>query len=106
VAPSSSSDDDLQLVKHDTQVDLNPSGVKICYTQESALMLDSPPPSPPPYIVPGWQVGARYDKVLIPNPAYKGKGTHRVGLVKPDTKGAAMSSSSKDPQSTQNDRVL
>jgi hypothetical protein len=37
-------------------------------------MSDSPPPSPPPYIVSGQRVGARYNKVLIPNPAYKGKG--------------------------------
>jgi hypothetical protein len=32
VVPSSSSDDDLSLVKHDTRVDLNPSGVRIRYT--------------------------------------------------------------------------
>jgi hypothetical protein len=32
VVPSSSSDDDLPLVKHDAQVDLNPSGVRIRYT--------------------------------------------------------------------------
>jgi hypothetical protein len=32
VVPSSSSDDDLLLVKHDAQVDLNPSGARIHYT--------------------------------------------------------------------------
>jgi hypothetical protein len=36
--------------------------------------LDSPPPSPPHYIVSGQQVGVGRDKVLIPNPEYKGKG--------------------------------
>jgi hypothetical protein len=37
-------------------------------------MSDSPPPSPPCYIVLGQRVGARYGKVLIPNLDYKGKG--------------------------------
>jgi hypothetical protein len=74
VVPLSSSDNDLPLVKHDTWVDLNPSGVRIRYTQEPTLVSDSPPPSSPPYIVLGQRVGARYDKVLIPNTAYKGKG--------------------------------
>jgi hypothetical protein len=50
VVPSSS-DDDLSLVKHDAQVDLYPGGTRICYTQEPAFLSDSPPPSPPPYIV-------------------------------------------------------
>jgi hypothetical protein len=36
-------------------------------------MSDSPPPSLPRYIVSGQRVGAGYDKVLIPNPDYKGK---------------------------------
>jgi hypothetical protein len=74
VIPSSSSDDNLTLVEHDAQVDLNPSGVRIRYTQEPALMSDSPLSSPPWYIVSGQQVGVRYGKVLIPNPEYKGKG--------------------------------
>jgi hypothetical protein len=74
VVPLSSSNDDLLLVKHDTRVDLNPNGGRICYTQEPALMSDSPPLSPPPYIVSGQQVGVTYNKVLIPNLAYKGKG--------------------------------
>jgi hypothetical protein len=74
VVPSSSSDDNLSLVKHDTRVDLNLSGMRILYTQEPALMSDSPPPSPPCYIVSRQRVGAGYDKVLIPNPDYKGKG--------------------------------
>jgi hypothetical protein len=68
VVPSSSSDDDLSLVKHDARVDLNPSGARICYTQDPAFMSDSPPPSLPPYIVLGC------GKVLIPNPEFKGKG--------------------------------
>jgi hypothetical protein len=74
VVPSSSSDDDLSLVKHDAWVDLNPGGVRILYTQESAFMSDLPPPSLPPYIVSGQWVGVGRDKVLIPNPEYKGKG--------------------------------
>jgi hypothetical protein len=32
VVPSSSSDDDLSLVKHDAQVDLNPGAARIRYT--------------------------------------------------------------------------
>jgi hypothetical protein len=67
VVLSSSSDDDLPLPMHDDRVDLNPSGARICYTQELALMLDSPPPSRPPYIVSGQRVRPRYDKVLIKN---------------------------------------
>jgi hypothetical protein len=51
VAPLSSSDDDLPLVKHDARVDLNPGGARIRYTQEPALLSDSPLSSPPPYIV-------------------------------------------------------
>jgi hypothetical protein len=74
VVPLSSSDDDLSLVKHDAWVDLNPCDTRICYTQEPALMSDPPQLSPPPYIV-SWQwVGVGHDKVLIPNPEYKGKG--------------------------------
>jgi hypothetical protein len=38
VVPLSSSYDDLPLVKHDAQVDLNPSGARIHHTQEPALM--------------------------------------------------------------------
>jgi hypothetical protein len=53
VVPSSSSDDDLLLVRHDARVDLNSSGVRIRYTQELALMSDSPPQSLSPYIVSG-----------------------------------------------------
>jgi hypothetical protein len=74
MVPSSSSDNDLSLVKHDARVDLNPGGMRICYTQEPALMSDSPPPSPPFNIVSGQWLGAGYDKVLIPNSDYKGKG--------------------------------
>jgi hypothetical protein len=32
VAPSSSNDDDLPLVKQDAWVDLNPNGARLCYT--------------------------------------------------------------------------
>jgi DNA-binding transcriptional MerR regulator len=71
---SSSSCDDLSLVKHDAQVDLNRSSTRICYTKELVHVSDSPLPSPPPCIVPGQQVGVGHDKVLIPNPKYKGKG--------------------------------
>jgi hypothetical protein len=53
VVPSSSSDNDLPLVKHDAQVDLNPGGARIHYTQESALVSDSPPSSLLPYIMSG-----------------------------------------------------
>jgi hypothetical protein len=49
VVHSSSSDDDLSLVKHDARLDLNPGGARIHYTQEHV-------------------------KFLIPNPEYKGKG--------------------------------
>jgi hypothetical protein len=44
---------------------------------------DSPPPSPLPYIVSGQRVGARYDKVLIPNPTYKGKGCAELASSNP-----------------------
>jgi hypothetical protein len=74
VVPSSSSDDELPLLKHDARVDLNASGVRICYTQKPALVSDSPPSSPPPYIMSGQWVGLGRSKVLIPNPEYKGKG--------------------------------
>jgi hypothetical protein len=70
----SSSNDDLPWVKHDARVDLNSSGTRIRYTQESALVSDSPPSSPPPYIMPGQRVGVGHGKVLIPNLEYKGKG--------------------------------
>jgi hypothetical protein len=74
VFPLSSYDDDLPLVKHDARVDLNPGGARIRYTQEPALMSDSPPSSPPCYIVSGQQVGVGHGKELIRNPEYKGKG--------------------------------
>jgi hypothetical protein len=74
VVHSSSSDDDLPLVKHDARVDLNPGGARIRYTQEPALVSESPPSSPPPYIITGQRVGLGRGKVLVPNPAYKGKG--------------------------------
>jgi hypothetical protein len=74
VVPSSSSNDDHPLVKHDAQVDLNPGGARIRYPQEPALVSDSPPLSLPPYIVSGQWVGVGSSKVLIPNPEYKGKG--------------------------------
>jgi hypothetical protein len=83
VVPLSSSDDDLPLVKHDAMVDLNPDRVTICYTQEPALMSDLPPPSLPPYIVLGQQVGVGRNKVLIPNPEYKGKGCTELASSNP-----------------------
>jgi hypothetical protein len=51
-----------------------PAVTRIHYTQEHALVSDSPPLSQSCYIVSGWQVGVGYDNVLIPNPDYKGKG--------------------------------
>jgi hypothetical protein len=74
VIPSSSSYDNLSLVKHDTRVDLNPADVRIRYTQEPALVSDSPPPISPPSIVSQQWVGVGHGKVLIPNLEYKGKG--------------------------------
>jgi hypothetical protein len=53
MVPSTSSDDKLSLVKHDARVDVNLSGTRIRYTQVPALVSDSPPPSPPRYIVSG-----------------------------------------------------
>jgi hypothetical protein len=73
VVPSRSSDDDLSLVKHDARVDLNHGGVRIRYAQEPVFVSDSPPLSPPHYIVSGQWVGLGCGKVLIPNPEYKGK---------------------------------
>jgi hypothetical protein len=74
VVQLSSSDDDLPMVRHHARVDLNPGGVRIRYTQELALVSDSPPQSPPPYIGLGQQIGVGRGKVLIPNPKYMGKG--------------------------------
>jgi hypothetical protein len=74
VVPLSSSNDDIPLVKHDARVDLNPGSVRIHYTQEPALVSDSPPSSLPPCIVLGQWVGVGRGKVLIPNPEYKRKG--------------------------------
>jgi hypothetical protein len=73
VVPLSSSDDDLSLVKHEAWVDLNPSYVRIRYTQDLAVVSDSPRPSPPPYIVSGQRVVVGCGKVFIFNPEYKGK---------------------------------
>jgi hypothetical protein len=70
---NSSSDEGLPLVKHDAQVDPNPSGAQIHYAQKPALA-ESPPRSPSPYTTSGWWTGVGYSKVLIPNPDYKGKG--------------------------------
>jgi hypothetical protein len=53
VVRSSSSNDDLPLVKHNARVNLNPGGMRIRYTQEPALMSDWPSLSPPHYIVSG-----------------------------------------------------
>jgi hypothetical protein len=83
VIPSSSSDDDLSLVKHDAWVDLNPGGARIRCTQQLALMSDSPLLSPPPYILSGQQVGVGCGKVLIPNLEYKGKGRTESASLNP-----------------------
>jgi hypothetical protein len=83
VVLSTSSDDDLPLVKHDARVDLNPDGVRIHYTQEPALVSDSPPSCPPPYTVSGQWDGVRHKKVLIPNPEYKGKGRTELASSNP-----------------------
>jgi hypothetical protein len=74
VVHSGNSDDDLPLVRHDDRVDLKPDDVRIRYTQEPTLLAESPPHSPPPYIVSGWRMGEGYGKVFILNPDYKGKG--------------------------------
>jgi hypothetical protein len=74
VVPSSNNDDNLLLVRHDARVDLNSGGTRIHYTQEPALVSDSPPQSPLPYIVLGQRIGVGCGEVLIPNPEYKGKG--------------------------------
>jgi hypothetical protein len=83
VVPSSSNDDDLSLVKHDARVDLNLGDVRIRYTQEPTLVSDSLPSNPSYYVVLGQWVGAGYDKVLIPNPDYKGKGCTESALSSP-----------------------
>jgi hypothetical protein len=83
VVPSSGSDDDLSQVNHDARVDLNLGGVRIHYTQAPAIMSDSPPLSPPPYIVLGQWVGVGRDKVLIPNPEYKGNGRTELASSNP-----------------------
>jgi hypothetical protein len=83
VVPSSSSNDDLSLGKHDIWVDLNPSGARICYTQEPAFVSDLPPLSPLPYIVSRQWVGVGCGKVLIPNPEYKGKGRTKSASSNP-----------------------
>jgi hypothetical protein len=70
----------VPLVKHDTQVDLNLGSVRIRYTQESPLVLDSPPSC---YIASGQRVGAGYGKVLIPNLDYKGKGRTELASSNP-----------------------
>jgi hypothetical protein len=61
-------------VKHDARVDLKPNVERIRYTQEPALVSDSPPSTPLPHIVSVQWVGVGCGKVLIPNPEYKGKG--------------------------------
>jgi hypothetical protein len=69
-----SGNNDLPFVQHDARVDLNPNGARIRYAQELALLAESPPSSPPPYIVAWRRAGVGHGKVLIPNPDYKGKG--------------------------------
>jgi hypothetical protein len=83
VVPSSSYDDDFPLVKHDAWVDLNPSVTMIRYTQEPALVSDSPPSSPPCYIVTGQWVGVGRGNVFVPNLKYKGKGCTELASSNP-----------------------
>jgi hypothetical protein len=73
VVHSDSIDNDLLLVWHDARVDLNPSGTRFCYTQESVLLAELTLCSPRPYIVAWWWAGVAHVKVLILNPDYKGK---------------------------------
>jgi hypothetical protein len=68
VVPLSSNDDDLPLVKHDARVDLSPNDARIRYTQEPALILDSPRSSSQPYIVLGQRVGVARAQKLCQNP--------------------------------------
>jgi hypothetical protein len=79
LVPLSSSDDNLSLVKHDARVDLNPGGASIYYTQEPALISDSPLPSPVRYILLGQRVGVGYGKVLFLTPIIR----ERVTLSRP-----------------------
>jgi hypothetical protein len=62
-------------MKHDARVDLNPGGMRICYTQELALVS--------PYIVSGQCVGVGRSKVLIPNSEYKRKGRTELASSNP-----------------------
>jgi hypothetical protein len=48
--------------------------MRIRYTQEPALVLDSPSQSQRPYIVLGQWIRVGHNKVFIPNPEYKWKG--------------------------------
>jgi hypothetical protein len=74
VVPSSSSGDDLPLVKHDARVDLNLGSARIHYTQEPASRVElTSIESTALHPVRQW-VGVGRGKVLIPNPEYKGKG--------------------------------
>jgi hypothetical protein len=57
VVHSNSDNDDLLLVRHDAQVDLNPDGARIHYTQEPVLLAESPMSNPPPYIIAGCRTG-------------------------------------------------
>jgi hypothetical protein len=46
-------------------------------------MSDSPPQSPPPYIVSGQRIGVGCSKVLIPSPEYKGIGHTKLASSNP-----------------------
>jgi hypothetical protein len=83
VVPSRSSDNGLPLVKHDARVDLNPGSVRIRYTQEPALMSDSPSSSSSSYILSGQWDGVGRGKVLIPDPEYQEKGRTELSSSNP-----------------------
>jgi hypothetical protein len=83
VVLSSSSDDNLPLARHDARVDLISGSTRIRYTEEPALVSDSPPQSPPPYIMLGQWLRVGCNKVLNPNPEYKGKGHTESASLNP-----------------------
>jgi hypothetical protein len=74
VVHSDGDGNDHPLVWHNAWVDLNPGGARIRYTQELALLVESPLSSPLPYIIMGQQMGVGCGKVFILNPDYTKKG--------------------------------
>jgi hypothetical protein len=68
VVHSDSDNNDLPLVRHDAQVDLNPDGARIHYTQEPVLLVESPMSNPPPYIIAGHRTGVGLGNYLFQTP--------------------------------------